>query len=322
MKDIKLTREQNTNHFLGSYKIQKEMSFVSGFDETQDMTTSASLELHPQNPYDTNLQEGQIRLLSQLENITYVVLLRRWESDSFVVMTFSHYDYPATDEEFKPAFDGGMFLNVLQAWNTRTLQDKTLQKSWLIGVLPASDCADAWDFWEHLITGRELRPDLLERTGLPIMNSDDPRIQYIKDELSAFSQIDYAELNEESDDVGAAWFNRIELPSLWGDEEIKLAAGDEKRDFIADCTPYGYKEFVSIVFSPQEKKLRVNIYTADQREPSDMFDSWELISENCDVLGTVHEGFCLVRDLDTFDGKCALRNPADHSIVIFERHPE
>lgn len=316
MNDINLKREKNTNHFLCSYKIQKKMSSISGFDETQDMRTPATLKLHPQNPFDTNLQEGQIRLLSQLERITYVVLLRRWEEDSFVVMTFSHYDFPATDEEFKPEFNGGMYLNTLQAWNTRTLQDETLKKSWLIGNLPALDCSDAWDFWEHLMTGRDLRSALLEKTGLPITSADDPRIQYMKEELAAFDQLDDEELTEKSDTP--SWFNRIELPPLWQEEEIALAAGDEKQDFIAECTPYGYDEFVSIIFSPREKILRVNFYTADQSDVSHTFDSWELISEDCTVLASVHDGFCIVRDVESFDGKCALRNPVNHSVIILE----
>ncbi|HCG25263.1 MAG TPA: hypothetical protein DE060_18710 [Lentisphaeria bacterium] len=316
MSDMNMKREKNTNHFLCSYKIQKRMSEVCGFDETQNMQTGKSVKLHPQNPFDTNLKEGQIRLLSQLDRITYVVLLRRWEENAFVVMTFSHYDFPATDEEFKPQFDGGMYLNTLQAWNTRTLQDETLKKSWLIGNLPASDCSDAWDFWEHLMTGRDLKSELLEKTGLPITLSDDPRIQYMKEELAAFDQLDDAELTEESDT--AIWFNRIELPPLWQEEEIALAAGDEKQDFIAECTPYGYDEFVSIVFSPREKTLRVNIYTADQRDVSHTFDSWEFISEDCTVLASVHDGFCIVRDVESFDGKCALRNPVNHSVIILE----
>lgn len=320
MSDINLKREQNTNHFLCSYKIQKRMSTVSGFDETLNMCTGAAVKLHPRNPFDTNLQEGQIRLLSQLERITYVVLLRRWEEDSFVVMTFSHYDFPATDEEFKPEFDGGMYLNTLQAWNTRTLQDATLKKSWLIGNLPASDCSDAWDFWEHLMTGRDLRSALLEKTGLPITSVDDIRIQYMKEELSAFDQLDEAELTEESDTP--CWVNRIELPPLWQDEEIALAAGDEKQDVALECTPYGYKEFVTIVYSPREKTLRVNIYTADQSDVSHTFDSWELISEDCTVFASVDNGFCIVRDMEFFDGKCALRNPANDNIVIFEKGQE
>ena len=196
MSDMNMKRETNTNHFLCSYKIQKRMSTVSGFDETQNMRTGKSVKLHPQNPFDTNLKEGQIRLLSQLDRITYVVLLRRWEEDAFVVMTFSHYDFPATDEEIKHEFDGGMYLNTLQAWNTRTLLDETLKKSWLIGELPASDCSDAWDFWEHLMTGRDLKAELLEKTGLPITSADDPRIQYMKEELAAFDQLDDAELTK------------------------------------------------------------------------------------------------------------------------------
>lgn len=318
MNDIYLKREKNTNHFLCSYRIQKRMSSVSGFDETHDMRTPATLKLHSQNPFDTNLQEGQIRLLSQLARITYVVLLHRGEEDSFVVMTFSHYDFPATDEEFKPEFDGGMYLNTLQAWNTRTLQDETLKKSWLIGNLPTSDCSDAWNFWEHLMIGRELKSVLLEKTGLPITSSDDPRVQYMKEERAAFDQLDDAKLTEESDTP--SWFNRIELPQLWQDEEITLAAGDEKQDFIAECTPYGYNEFVTIIFSPSEKTLRVNIYTADQSDVSHSFDSWELISEDCTVWALIHDGFCIVRDIAYFNGKCALRNPANHSIIILEKH--
>lgn len=77
MSDMNMKRETNTNHFLCSYKIQKRMSTVSGFDETQNVRTGKSVKLHPQNPFDTNLKEGQIRLLSQLDRITYVVQIGR-----------------------------------------------------------------------------------------------------------------------------------------------------------------------------------------------------------------------------------------------------
>ena len=104
MNKLDEKRELNTTCFLRSYCIQKQMSTVSGFDETLNMTTAKAVKLYPKNPYDTNLQEGQIRLLSQPERITYVVLLQRAENDSFVVMAFSHYDFPASDEEFKTEF--------------------------------------------------------------------------------------------------------------------------------------------------------------------------------------------------------------------------
>lgn len=320
MNKLNQERQKNTAYFLTSYGIQEKMRSVSGFDENQDMTTAQVVQLHPQNSFDTNLQAGQIRLLSQLDRITYVALLRRWEDDSFVVMTFSHYDFPATDEEFKPKFDGGMYLNTLQAWNTRTLQDETLKKSWLIGDLPASDCSDAWNFWSHLITGHALSPELEERTGLPITNSDDPRIRYIKEELSSFDQLDDSELSEQSNAGG--WLNRIELPQLWNDDELALAAGDEKQDITLECKPYGKEAFVSIVFSHREKILRINIYTQDQSAISHAFDSWELISEDCGVLATIQDGYGIVQNLETFDGKCALRNPSDHTIVIFEKYQE
>lgn len=332
MNELYENRKQNTALFLRSYEIQKKMSTVSGFDEDEDMRTPNVGQLHRQNPCDPDLRAGQIRLLSQLERITYVVLLRRWEEDSFVVMTFSHYDFPANDEEFKPEFDGGMYLNTLQAWNTRTLQDETLKKSWLIGVLPDSDCSDAWDFWEHILTGRDLRPELLKKTGTPITSGNDPRIEYIQEELALFDELDEFELAGEVDSAtlpsvqearqGQAeqqWFNRMIFPELWEQPEEMLAAGAEKSDLTVECTPYGCREFVTIVYSPREKVLRVNIYLPDQSESSSAFDAWELISEDRTVLGTIHDGFCQVRDLEAFDGKCALQNPTDGSVVIFER---
>ncbi len=336
MDELTRKREQNTAFFLRAYQIQKAMSTVAGFDEFEDAQNSSAVSLNPQNPFDTDLQEGQIRLLSQLERITYVVLLRRWEKDSFLVMTFSHYDFPANDEEFKPEFDGGMYLNTLQAWNTRTLQDETLKKSWLIGELPASDCSDARDFWEHLLTGHALKPELIAKSGMPILAADDPRIQYIREESAIFEEVDNLELAEDGElaaspvvvpDTGVTspsgtlvnWLKSIPLPELWPQEDIALAAGTEKHDIAVECHPYGRSEFVSIVFSPNEKELRVNIYTPDQSEPSSAFDSWELVAENGSVLGILRNGFCLVHDLEFFDGKCALRDPSGKEILCFEK---
>ena len=111
----------------------------------------------------------------------------------------------------------------------------------------------------------------------------------------------------------------ILLEPLWELETSVLAAGTGKHDIAIECHPYGRSEFVSIVFSPNEKELRVNIYTPDQSEPSPVFDSWELVSENGSVLGTLRNGFCIVHDLETFDGKCGLRDPAGKRILCFEK---
>ena len=233
-------------------------------------------------------------------------------------------------------FDGGMYLNTLQAWNTRTLQDETLKKSWLIGELPASDCSDARDFWEHLLTGHALKPELIAKSGMPILAADDPRIQYIREESAIFEEVDNLELAEDGElaaspvvvpDTGVTspsgtlvnWLKSIPLPELWPQEDIALAAGTEKHDIAVECHPYGRSEFVSIVFSPNEKELRVNIYTPDQSEPSSAFDSWELVAENGSVLGILRNGFCLVHDLEFFDGKCALRDPSGKEILCFEK---
>ena len=43
------------------------------------------------------------------------------------------------------------------------------------------------------------------------------------------------------------------------------------------------------------------------------------LSENGSVLGTLRNGFCIVHDLETFDGKCGLRDPAGKRILCFEK---
>lgn len=194
MSTIWEKRKQNTEDFLRSYYIISVMSEVSGYDEEEDYGDDSHVELAPITPHDPQLEVGQIRLLSPTEFTTYVVLLQRWGKEAFLTMAFSHYNSPATDEEFKPQYSRGLFLNTLQAWNTRTISDKVLAKSWHVDNLPEKDLQDARDFWNHFITGAELPERLLERSGIPIMDGDDIRIEYMQEELQNFAPIEKLEM--------------------------------------------------------------------------------------------------------------------------------
>ena len=66
--------------------------------------------------YDKNLQAGQIRLLPNVKELTYVLLLNSWGEEAYVITAFSHYAEPATNEELLIDAEAGLFLNTLQIW--------------------------------------------------------------------------------------------------------------------------------------------------------------------------------------------------------------
>lgn len=186
-------QKQNTVKFLKSYFLRMKLAEVSGYDEDEDMSTSAKPTAKV-NPFDEELGEGQIRLLADTERITYVVLLKRWDDDAYLVMPFSPFDAPASDEEFATEHDGGMYMRVLQAWNTRSLLDETLRRSWCVGELPQKDLDDAMLLWRGTLEDIDLPDDLVERTGVHIYRKEDPRLDYKREELKNFAKIDAEEL--------------------------------------------------------------------------------------------------------------------------------
>ena len=184
-------RSENAKRFLCLQEYRRQLGRASGFDANEGMTTIAGTKLNAPLPFNENLAAGQVRLLPQSGGPPlYVALLRRWEEDSFLVTPFSPYPVPATDEEFQPQYDGGECLRTLQSWNTRTLQDATLKKSWLVATLSEEDRKDAFDFWCHTFTGKSVEDRLLRRSGTPILREDDPRIEYMSESMEAFARID------------------------------------------------------------------------------------------------------------------------------------
>ena len=71
-------RKEYVAKFISMYLAFNQLSKESGYDESEDMNTGETVSLSPSNPFDTQLECGQIRLLSKTTRITYVVLLKRW----------------------------------------------------------------------------------------------------------------------------------------------------------------------------------------------------------------------------------------------------
>jgi hypothetical protein len=200
-------------------------------------------------------------------------------------MPFSWYSFPATEGEFKTEFDGGLFLRVLQAWNVRTLQDETLEKSWLVGELPAKDMEDAWKFWQYTIGQGEIDDELLQRSGLPIAWDSDPRLRYKHDELANFAKLD-------AEDMAAAESsNVLYLATYIPDEaEVAMAAGEEAEDLQFTYTLPERGIICNLEYFQAERQFFVNVFDADGAV-STALDGCQLRNRNSrQVMGTICNG--------------------------------
>ncbi len=283
---IRDVRKANSKAFLSAYLIDSRLREVSGFDENEDMSTAIDGELPPMNPFDDDLQEGQIRLLSQPSELTYAVLLRRWGENAFVVAPFSHFGSPATEYELKTKFDGGLCLQVLQIWNIRTALDATLKKSWLIGNLPKEDVDDAWKLWEWSLGGAELSDSVSERTGLPITRMADPRNEYRKREMEKFASFD-AEDERHAIFLDADFTLSNPAASTGA---IALAAA-EKNCGSTDLYSIDEGELLlQVEFSPAGNQVVLSILDAKDGSLSQKFDGCPLLDEEKGALATFEGG--------------------------------
>lgn len=308
--NIEEKRRENTKRFLNSYYLQKDFSTVSGFDETALMETSREIRSAAIRDFDTNLKCGQIRLLADVECITYVVLLHSSGNDAFVTTAFSHYDFPATDQEMALKGRPGLYLNVLQIWNTRTLRNEILRKSWLCGTLSEAVCRDAWTFRLSLTTGKKLPEHILVASGTPIEDRDDIRLQYMQEEKRVFAAVDAPDLsdvNQISKSGLPSWFDdSLILPPLWQPDLEVLAAGDEKSNIRKKCSVDTRSEVLIIEYSPSEKRVWIDIFSSDMKRTSSL-DGAEIIDAHEQVIGTIADGCCVLAVGDVFDGSVAVR---------------
>ena len=310
-------RKGNTRNFLNSYYIQKDMSEASGNDEAASAKCAGGRSTAAIAPFDPELHSGQIRILADVERLTYVVLLHKCGDDAFVTTAFSHYDFPATDEEMALEHRAGLYLKVLQIWNTRTLHSETLKRSWLCGMLSDAACKDAWDFRLSLTSGKELPKHLLAKSGLPIRDTDDPRVEYMREEMAVFGKVDAENLvapENSSQSAFASWVpDTLIIPSLWS-EDLALAAGNEKENIRKKCAIDGRPEVLILEYSPEENTAWVDLFD-EGGSRSTALDGAEFIDAEEKVLGVIADGCCEFATGPAFDGSIALRG-ADGVIRI------
>ena len=325
-RDVPFYQERKANS--KSWMITHALGARSEGDEAfSEEESHAGVCSERAKPFDEDLAAGQIRILSDLDEITYVVLLRRWESDSFVVCPFSHYDAPATEDEILTDTPGGLYQEVLQVWNIRTLQDETLKRSWCTGTLPAQDCDDAWQLWRWTMGRTELSERILKKTGLPIYRDDDPRIAYKQEVLRSFAALDQADLavafGEEEADAETPG-EETEAPTIhWAEaarfrlavkDPLLAVAGEEERNIRKTFRLPGLAVFLMATWAIREKRWYFSVFDAEGENTS-VFDGYAVYSGSHEKLGVLDKGLLSAAD-ESGDGSFFLIDRQGNSVAL------
>jgi hypothetical protein len=197
------TRREMTRRFIDDYLLHSHLQQNAAAvpDGSLDDARYSSDTVQPrssQSPADfdwQSLQPGQIRLLSQPESMCYVLILQQWDLSSYLVVPFSRFSLPATDEELLLSYTRTEYLSVLQLWNVRTLQALFLRRSWLVDCLNDDELALAQDAQAYVLTGKGDYAQFIMRMGLPVKRSFDPRLAYKESSLSHYAAIDAADFD-------------------------------------------------------------------------------------------------------------------------------
>ena len=340
MTKLEEERKDLTRRFMQSYLLDCRMREASAADTEEVGSWETTVSPTPSDPFDEELAQGQIRVLSQLNAIVYVVLLRRWTDSSFLIMPFSKYSFPATDEEYLTRQDGGMYLRVLQGWNARTLQDETLRQSWVAGELNQEDLAAAMALWNYVLGDADLPDNQLVRTGVPIYRADDPRLSYKQETMQLFQELDERDMaiatqpeEEEAPSPLLFWNAAAERllsqrpdltlnPGWRPAQRTALAAADEEQDFACTLAVEDQPVLVVIDYSQASRELCLNVLDEESGDISFALDGCEVLDTLAgNSLGVIREGCLTVTDR-TFDALAIRIVRPDGTVAVLAFHQE
>lgn len=187
-----MTPEENTTLAIQDILLRRALR-AQVSEEPATAATPAGHHGPSAAPFDSGIESGQIRLLAQTDELCHVLVLFEFGGDGthiWVVVPFSPFSSPATDEEF---FLGGgrtEYLDVLQYWNARSYCSEVLGQSWVVDTLREEELETAYNVWRWVVLGDTLPPDLRVRFGTPITDLGDPRLEYKLESNTRFGTVD------------------------------------------------------------------------------------------------------------------------------------
>ncbi|NMA44960.1 MAG: hypothetical protein GX945_00205 [Lentisphaerae bacterium] len=189
-------RRDMTSRFINDYIFHRHLTQAGAadHDDGADKYDAAYAQVRStQRPADFDwrqLQAGEIRLLSQPDTLCYVLIVQRWDTAHYLVLPFSRFPLPATDEEILLSHTRTEYLSVLQLWNARTLHPLFLRRSWLVDTLTDDELALAQDALAYVLTGEGDCEHFINRMALPIRRPFDPRLDYKNTALEHYAALD------------------------------------------------------------------------------------------------------------------------------------
>ena len=228
------TQEKNTWAFVREFKFIEDLAASEAEFEESPKDSQYSEEFRQRaadlvSPFDWRVKKGEIRLLSQTDNITYGVVLP-WDWNHSLFVPFSHASHPASDQElYSEDQDRGAFQQVFQLWNARTVNNTLLAKTWLVDEISEVDTKRLNQFFKHIWLGEELPAEIKNLTGLPLQ-TEDIRRKFIMRELENFAEFDAEDnaidlLQEEFSGEQTPCFQFLKTHA---GQELQAAAGKNK----------------------------------------------------------------------------------------------
>ena len=165
----------------------------------------------------------------------------------------------------------------------------------LLHTLSEEDLADALTAWQWTVGVGELTEDQLARTGMPITNRKDSRIEYQDISLANFAKLDAEDLalSESLSLLGLIAAVReaiagkrqsafVKAPIF--EQDYALAAAGTSKPVTANCKVSGLDGTVHLRYDPKKNELRLRVFGPDGNR-SHALDGWTVFGRNAAYLG-------------------------------------
>lgn len=170
------------------------LEFLDEIAPVDDASCTGDMSLNKVAPYDFEIKEGDIRVCSKTDRITYVAVIDSLKGHAWRVVPFSPYRNPANEREFLPLYRGGGNLSVLQIWNERVYHQRVLEKSWkLAQALDPEDLKNIRFLLRFPRAQQDYPNQIRERTGAIEGDGEELVRDYQREERENFEEMDEEE---------------------------------------------------------------------------------------------------------------------------------
>lgn len=196
------TAEQSLTHQPSLLQVQRLAAWLSEWKMEMKLRNADMPPLEDSSPateeekselsrstsaFDPQPRCGEIRLLSRgllpdCRRPLHIAIVSDWSESVKLVAPYGSFSEPASTGELLTGRTESD-LRVLCLWNSHTIPDDLVAQSWVVGTMSKTELEEARAVFEHVTFGHPLPSHLGERVGPPILNPEDARAAYQKEEM-------------------------------------------------------------------------------------------------------------------------------------------